>query len=381
MADPERIPFVRPYIAGTEISLIGEAIKSAARQGDGPFTKQCQTWLSQRYGTSVLLTQSCTSALEMAALLSQLGRGDEVIMPSFTFASTANAFVLRGATPVFVDVDPRTQNIDAAAAGAAIGPRTRAIVAMHYGGVGCDMRALGRIAAAKNLLLIEDAAQAIQATFDGKLLGSIGQMGALSFHDTKNVSSGEGGALIIAERSLIERAEIVWEKGTNRLQFHRGTVDQYSWLDVGSSFLPSEITAAFLLAQLRGAERITELRLAVWQRFHDAFAQLERAGDVTRPVVPEECKHNGHLYYLIVDSREMRDKMLDWLNRRGVGAVFHYVPLHSSQAGRKFGKTHGQLPNTDRAGYRLIRLPLWPDMPDAIIDRVIREVKAFFKEA
>jgi dTDP-4-amino-4,6-dideoxygalactose transaminase len=381
MADPERIPFVRPYIAGTEISLIGEAIKSAARQGDGPFTKQCQAWLSQRYGTSVLLTQSCTSALEMAALLSQLGRGDEVIMPSFTFASTANAFVLRGATPVFVDVDPGTQNIDAAAAGAAIGPRTRAIVAMHYGGVSCDMRALGRIAAAKNLLLIEDAAQAIQATFDGKLLGSIGQMGALSFHDTKNVSSGEGGALIIAERSLIERAEIVWEKGTNRLQFHRGTVDKYSWLDVGSSFLPSEITAAFLLAQLRSAERITELRLAVWQRFHDAFAELERAGDVTRPVVPEECKHNGHLYYLIVDSRERRDKMLDWLNRRGVGAVFHYVPLHSSQAGRKFGKTHGKLPNTDRAGNRLVRLPLWPDMTDAIVDRVIREVKSFFRDA
>lgn len=370
-----RIPFNRPRLTGREYERIGQAVANLHLAGNGPFTRATQQWLEDRTGAAkALLTQSCTAALEMSALLANVEPGDEVIMPSFTFVSTANAFVLRGATPVFVDIRPDTLNLDADAVAGAVTPATRAIVAVHYAGVACDMDAIGAIARDHGLLLIEDAAQAILSTYHGRPLGSFGTLAALSFHETKNVISGEGGALLVNDAALIERAEIIWEKGTDRSRFFRGQVDKYTWVDVGSSYLPSEITAAFLSAQLDEAESLTAARLAVWRRYHDAFEAAETAGQLRRPCVPDGCVHNAHMYYILMPNLAARDDMLAHLRERSINATFHYIPLHSAPAGRRFGRASGDLPNTTGAAERLLRLPLWGGMSDEDVEFVIEAV-------
>ena len=311
----------------------------------------------------------CTGALEMGALLAELRPGDEVIMPSFTFVSTANAFALRGAIPVFVDIREDTLNIDERLLEAAITGRTRAIVVVHYAGVACEMDAILSIAARHKLLLIEDAAHGMMARYRGRALGAMAPLAALSFHETKNVISGEGGALLVNEPSLLRQAEVIREKGTDRSRFLRGEVDRYTWVELGSSFLPSEITAAFLFAQMQDAEAITARRLAIWDRYHAAFAPMETEGRVRRPVVPSHCTHNAHLYYLLLPSLSVRSAFIAEMNERGINCVFHYVPLHSSPAGVRFGRTHGDLRVTDRASECLVRLPLWLGLED-LLDRV-----------
>lgn len=373
-----RIPFNRPFVTGRELDYIREAIGEGRLSGDGVFTKRCQAWLEGRLGCAkALLTHSGTAALEMAALLADIQPGDEIILPSFTFASTANAFVLRGGVPVFVDIRPDTLNIDEVLIEAAITRRTRAIVVVHYAGVGCAMDAILDIAERHGLLVIEDAAHALLAEFKGRPLGGFGHLAALSFHETKNLISGEGGALIINEPRLVERAEIIREKGTNRSQFFRGEVAKYSWVDIGSSYLPSEILAAFLWAQFEAAAMITKRRLSVWSRYHTAFDELERQGHLRRPVVPPECRPNGHMYHLLLPDLQARTGLIAALEQQGIQAVFHYVPLHSSPAGQKYGRIHGPLTQTDAASDRLVRLPLWVDMTDENIERVIGAVKQF----
>jgi dTDP-4-amino-4,6-dideoxygalactose transaminase len=310
----------------------------------------------------------------MSALLLDLGPSDEVIMPSFAFVSTANAFVLRGATPVFIDICGDTMNVNPRLIEAAITNRTRAVVALHYAGVGCDMDAIATVAARYNLAIVEDAAQGILAAYRGKPLGSMGQLGALSFHETKNLTSGEGGALLINDPRYVERAEILWEKGTNRRDFFRGQVDKYTWVDLGSSYLPSEITAAFLMAQLEQATAVTARRCRLWQAYHEAFATLEQAGVVRLPIIPADRTANAHIYYLLVRDLSARTDLLQALKAAGIGAIFHYVPLHSSPAGRRFGRAVGDLPVTADISDRLVRLPLWTDMDDAQIQAVIGAV-------
>jgi dTDP-4-amino-4,6-dideoxygalactose transaminase len=354
------LKFNKPYMTGRELWLISQAHANGHLSGDGAFTRRCHAWLEERTGCAkALLTHSCTAALEMSALLLDLQPGDEVIMPSFTFVSTANAFVLRGAVPVFVDIRPDTLNIDESLIEAAITPRTRAICVVHYAGVGCEMDAILAIAEKHGLAVVEDAAQGIFSTYRGKPLGGIGALGALSFHETKNVISGEGGALLVNDPALAERAEIIREKGTNRSKFFRGQVDKYTWVEVGSSYLPSEILAAFLAAQLDEAEDITRRRLAIWDRYHAWAAPLEARGLLRRPIVPAHCTHNAHMYYLLLPSLEQRTAFIDVLKQRGIGAVFHYIPLHSSPAGQRYGRSAGELPITDSTSDRLVRLPLW----------------------
>jgi dTDP-4-amino-4,6-dideoxygalactose transaminase len=354
------IPFNRPYMTGKEIAYIQEAHAAGHLSGDGPFTARCHAWLERRCGSRrALLTPSCTAALEMAALLADIGPGDEVIMPSYTFVSTANAFVLRGGVPVFVDIRPDTLNLDERKIAAAITARTRAIVPVHYSGVGCDMDAIMALAAEREVLVIEDAAQGLMASYKGRPLGGLGQLAAVSFHETKNVISGEGGALLVNDARFVERAEIVREKGTNRKQFFRGVVDKYTWVDVGSSYLPNEISAAFLWAQLEQADPITQRRRALWSRYHAAFAELEAAGRLRRPMAPPECMHNAHMYYLLLPSLGQRNRFIARLKRAGIQAVFHYVPLHSSPMGRKIGRAAGDLSTTEDIAARLVRLPLW----------------------
>ena len=375
------IPFNFPALVGTELKYLEAALEARHLSGDGGFTKRCHALLEQITGTrKALLTHSCTAALEMAAMLSGVAAGDEVIMPSFTFVSTANAFVLRGAVPVFVDVRADTFNLDERLVAEAITPRTRAIVPVHYAGVACAMDAILGIATERGLLVIEDAAQGMGAKWRGRALGTIGQLGCLSFHETKNVVSGEGGALLVNDDRLIERAEIVREKGTNRSRFFRGQVDKYTWIDVGSSYLPSDLIAAVLLAQLEQVEALNRRRLQIWERYHEGFESLEHDGLVRRPVVPADCEPNGHIYHLLLHSLDHRTSVLAALKARGIGAVFHYVPLHSSPAGKQYGRTHGgALPVTDRAGDTLIRLPLWPDIyprVDEVIDQVTAALRS-----
>jgi len=370
------IPFNKPYMTGRELSYIAQAHANGHLAGNGQFSKDCCVWLEDRIGSQkALLTHSCTAALEMAAILSDVGVGDEVIMPSFTFVSTANAFVLRGATPVFVDIRPDTLNIDETRIEAAITPRTKAIVPVHYAGVGCDMDAIMEIAARHDLLVIEDAAQGLLSTYRDRPLGGIGHMAALSFHETKNIISGEGGALLINDPRFVERSEIIWEKGTNRGQFFRGQVDKYTWVDLGSSYLPGEIVAAFLWAQMEEADAITKRRLDIWARYHEAFAGLEAAGTVRRPIVPGDCRHNAHLYYLIAESLASRTELIDRLKVKGIQSVFHYVPLHLSPFGRSVGRVSGDMEQTVAVSERLVRLPLWLGLEDQL-DEVIREVLA-----
>ena len=371
-----KVPFNKPYLTGRELAYIQEAAGIGQLAGNGRFTRRCQEWLERQLGAPrVLLTHSCTAALEMIALLLDLQPGDEVIMPSFTFVSTANAFVLRGATPVFVDIRPDTMNIDETRIEAAIGPRTRAVVIVHYAGVACDMPAIVGVARRHGLVLIEDAAQALLASYRGQPLGSFGDLAALSFHETKNVMCGEGGALVINNRRYAERAEILWEKGTNRSSFEQGRVDKYSWVDLGSSFLPGELTAAFLWAQLEDSASITERRLALWQGYFEACAGLIERG-VELPIVPPDCTHNGHLFRLLLPGGVDRRALLTILNERGVNLVFHYVPLHAAPAGRRFGRVSGSMAVTDDRSARLVRLPLWLGMDAHIPRRVVAEVSA-----
>lgn len=354
------IHFNKPYMTGKESAYIAEAHALGQLSGDGQFTKRCHRWLEEKTGAGkALLAHSCTGALEMAAILADIRPGDEVIMPSYTFVSTANAFVLRGGVPVFVDVRPDTLNIDENQIEAAITPRTKAIVPVHYAGVACAMDVIMDIAQRRNLIVIEDAAQAILSTHRGRQLGSIGHLAAYSFHETKNIISGEGGALLVNNPRFGKRAEIIREKGTNRAQFFRGELDKYTWVDIGSSYLPSEVTAAFLWAQLEEAESITRRRIEIWDRYHAILEPLEAGGQLRRPVVPDDCQHNAHMYYILLESLEQRTAAIEALKRGGVHAVFHYVPLHSSPAGIRHGRTSGRLPITEKFSERLLRLPMW----------------------
>jgi len=354
------IPFNRPYLTGRELQAIAEAHAEGHLSGDGRFTSKCSRWLEAQTGSRrALLTHSCTAGLEMSALLGSLAPGDEVIMPSYTFVSTANAFVLRGAVPVFVDIRSDTLNMDERLLEQALSPRTKAVVPVHYAGVGCEMDPIMAFADEHGLLVVEDAAQGIMSTYRGRALGSIGHLGTLSFHETKNITCGEGGALLINDASLIERAEILREKGTNRSQFFRGQVDKYTWIDLGSSYLPGELSAAFLWEQMRDAELITGRRIAQWQTYHDAFQKLEAGGLVRRPIVPDYCTHNAHMYYLLLPGLEERTRFIDQMRLAGVGAVFHYVPLHSAPAGLRYGRTATTMRITDSTSESLVRLPIW----------------------
>lgn len=371
------IYFNKPYMTGKELGYIAQAHHNAVLAGNGAFTKKCAGWLASKTGAAkALITHSCTGALEMAALLADLQPGDEVIMPSYTFVSTANAVVLRGALPVFVDIRLDTLNIDERLIEAAITKKTRAIMPVHYAGVGCEMDTIMEIAQRHHLYVIEDAAQGVMSTYKGKPLGSIGHFGAYSFHETKNIISGEGGALLVRDPENEELAEIVWEKGTDRSRFFRGEVDKYTWQHVGSSFLPGEITAAFLWAQLEEAEKITCGRMATWNCYHAKFEELESRGLCRRPVIPNECQHNAHMYYLLLPSAELRNKALAKLKENGVGAIFHYIPLHSSPGGLRYARTHGEMTNTESLSGRIVRLPLWYGMAEQDIEQVITTTAA-----
>ena len=361
------IPFNKPYMTGRELANIEEAHRHGHLSGDGPFTKLCHRWLEQKIQANrALLTHSCTAALEMAALLLDLKPGDEVIMPSFTFVSTANAFVLRGAIPVFVDVRADTLNIDERLIEAAITRRTKAICVVHYAGVACEMDEIMAIASHHGIHVVEDAAQGIMSSYRGRPLGAIGELGALSFHETKNIISGEGGALLCRDANMAERAEIIREKGTNRSKFFRGQVDKYTWVDVGSSFLPGEISAAFLSAQIDDAEAITCRRLSIWNRYHAWAERHEAAGLLRRPIVPEHCTHNAHMYYILLPTLNTRTTFIAELKANGVQAVFHYIPLHSSPAGRKYGRAGSDMAVTDDISVRLVRMPLWVGLEDQL---------------
>ena len=380
MSNAVRIPFNRPFLTGNELRYISDAHQHGHLSGDGEFTARCSRWLERNTGARrALLTHSCTGALEMAALLADLEPGSEVIMPSFTFVSTANAFCLRGAVPVFVDIRADTLNIDETLIEAAITNRTRAICVVHYAGVACEMHAIDAIAKRHGLLLIEDAAQAIESTFHGKALGTFGDLGTLSFHETKNVIAGEGGALLLNNDALVERAEIIREKGTNRSKFFRGQVNKYTWCDIGSSYLPSEVTAAFLWAQLENAGEITARRITLWNRYHEAFAGLEEGGLLRRPTVPAHCRQNAHMYYILLPNLERRTAFIEYLRGQGIMAVFHYVPLHSSPAGQRLGRAGGSLARTEDVADRLVRLPMWIGL-EPMQDAVIQAVREFVSQ-
>jgi dTDP-4-amino-4,6-dideoxygalactose transaminase len=374
------IPFNRAYVTGNEFANMQAAIENAHLAGNGPFSVRCREWLEHEMGTKrALLTHSCTGALEMSFTLADIGPGDEVVMPSFTFVSTATAVVARGGTPVFAEITPDTLCLDCERLDEVLTERTKAVVPVHYAGISCDMDALLGRAARDGLMIIEDAAHGIRASFKGRPLGSIGDLGTLSFHETKNVSCGEGGALLVNYESLVERAEIVHEKGTDRQRFFRGQVDKYTWVDVGSSYPLSDLAAAYLWAQLAEVDAITALRVAIWQQYHEAFAELERRGDIRRPVVASDSIHNGHLYYLLVEDLATRSRLISHLANRNINAVFHYVPLHTSVAGRRYGRAAGDLRITESVSERLVRLPLWAGMSEADVGRVIAGVLDFYE--
>lgn len=355
-----RTPFNWPYMTGKELSYIAESHAHGALAGDGPFTKRCHQWLENQTGSSkALLTHSCTAALEMAALLLNIQPGDEVILPSYTFVSTANAFVLRGATPVFIDIREDTLNLNEALIEDAITPNTKVIIPVHYAGVACEMDTIMAIAKHHSLYVVEDAAQGFMSYYRGKPLGSIGDFGAYSFHETKNVISGEGGALLVRNAQYVLKAEIVREKGTDRSRFFRGEIDKYTWQEVGSSFLPGELIAAFLWAQLEEAKNITKSRLLLWNHYHNLLEPLEKRGCLRRPIVPEKCIHNAHMYYVLLAPDVNREQVIQKLKEHNICSVFHYVPLHSSPAGQRYGRIHGTLEKTDQLSQQVLRLPLW----------------------
>lgn len=374
------ISFNRPFIVGKELFYIAQAvIENRHTSGDGPFTKKCQAWLEGHLGCpKALLTHSCTAALEMASFLTDIGTGDEVIMPSFSFVSTANAWVLRGARPVFVDIRSDTLNIDEKLIEAAITEKTKAIVPVHYAGAPCAMNAIMEIASHYRLMVVEDAAQGLLSSYKEKYLGTIGQIGCLSFHETKNIISGEGGAILINDPGLIERAEIIWEKGTNRHQFFRGQVDKYTWVDIGSSFLPSDVLAAFLYAQMENAEQIITKRNHIFDLYLEGLQPLAEKGYLQLPSMSEEYHCNGHIFYILTRSLEERIDLTKFLKNKGILAVFHYVPLHSSPAGRRYGRTSGPLNITDQVSNCLLRLPLYYEMTPENVQYVVSEVTRFY---
>jgi dTDP-4-amino-4,6-dideoxygalactose transaminase len=376
------IPFGKPFVIGKELFYMAQAVMNGSISGDGIFTQRCHQWLESELGCKkALLAHSCTAALEMAAILIDIGPGDEVIMPSFTFVSTANAFVLRGGVPVFVDIRPDTLNLDERLVEAAITPRTKAIVAVHYAGQACAMDALQAICKRHGLRLIEDAAQAIMSHDQDRALGTIGDLGCLSFHETKNVISGEGGALLINDPALIERAEIIWQKGTNRKAFFRGQVDKYTWVDIGSSFLPSELTAAFLFAQLEHTRRINTHRRNLYQKYFQLLQLLAGDGHVALPQIADGTPENAHIFYLLCRTNTERHGLIDHLKRKNISAVFHYVPLHDSPAGLRYGRAHGGLPVTDDVSTRLLRLPLYSEMNTSHVRRVVDAIEDFYRPA
>lgn len=374
------ISFNVPPITGNEITYIKEAVDAHKICGDGQFTKKCNAWIEEKMGTSkALLTTSCTHATEMAALLLDIKEGDEVIMPAYTFVSTADAFVLRGATAVFVDIDPRTMNMDADLIEDAITDRTRAIVPVHYAGVACDMDKIMDIAQKYHLAVIEDAAQGVMSSYKGRALGTIGDFGCYSFHETKNYSMGEGGALLIKDPKNVDLAEVIREKGTNRSKFHRGQIDKYTWIEAGSSYLPSDMNAAYLWAQLEMADEINANRLASWNTYYEAFGKLEEDGRVELPYIPDGCKHNAHMFYLKMKDIEERSQLISYLKENGVLAVFHYIPLHTAPAGLKYGRFHGEDRYTTKESERLVRLPMYYKLAQSDQDKVIELVYKFYR--
>jgi len=379
--DKIKIPFNKPFIVGKELYNIAQAVAESHLSGDGPFTEQCHEWFEKRLGCAkVLLTHSCTGALEMAAMLCAIGPGDEIIMPSFTFVSTANAFVLRGGIPIFVDIREDSLNIDETLIEQAITPQTRAIVPVHYAGVPCAMDEIMKIAERHGIFVVEDAAQALLSTYRNRYLGAIGHLGCLSFHETKNIISGEGGALLINDEKFIEQAEIIWEKGTNRKKFFRGEVDKYTWVDIGSSFLPSELVAAFLYAQLEQAEKIMDARTRIFEQYLRLLRPLEDKGAIRLPSSESGNNANGHIFYIITSSLYERSRLIDYLKQNGIWAVFHYVPLHSSPAGIKYGRTAGTMRVTDDISDRVLRLPIYYEMGEENVERVADSVKYFYKK-
>jgi len=374
------IPFNKPCQTGRESSHISAALASGKLSGDGEYTARCSAWLEERFSCAkALLTTSCTSALEMAALLAGISPGDEVIMPSFTFVSTANAFVLRGARIVFVDIDPLTMNIDPACIEQAITPKTRAIVPVHYAGVACDMDALDALARTHNLIIIEDAAQGVMGYKNGQALGTFGTFGCYSFHETKNYVMGEGGALLINDHSFVERAEIIREKGTNRSRFFRGQVDKYTWVDTGSSYLPSELNAACLWPQLEDAEAINAARLEIWDRYYGAFETLAASGRIQIPHVPEGCAHNAHMFWIKLRDLADRTAFIEHMKQHGIATPFHYVPLHSSPAGTQYGEFRGKDRHTSTGSDCLVRLPLWYGMTASETTQITAEATSYLQ--
>lgn len=374
------INFNVPPFTGKEMDYIKEAVENQKICGDGQFTKKCNAWIEERTGTKkCLLTTSCTHATELAALLSEIEPGDEVIMPAYTFVSTADAFVLRGAVPVFVDIRPDTMNIDETKIEAAITEKTKAIVPVHYAGVACEMDTIMEIAKRYNLLVIEDAAQGIMSTYKGRALGTIGDFGCYSFHETKNYSMGEGGALLIRDEKYVENAEIIREKGTNRAKFYRGQIDKYTWVNFGSSYLPSDMNAAYLYAQLEIADEINDKRLSLWNRYYENLKPLEEAGKIILPIIPEGCVHNAHMFYLKTADIEERSSLIAHLKANDILAVFHYIPLHTAPAGLKFGRFHGEDIYTTKESERLLRLPMFYKLTLDEVDYICDKVKEFYK--
>lgn len=375
------IPFNKVFSAENTVSYLEQVTQSARWSGDGTFTKWCHERLRTLLNVKqVLLTPSGTAALEMAALLLDLQAGDEVILPSFTFSSTANSFLLRGAVPVFVDVRPDTMNIDETLIEAAITKNTKAVMPVHYAGVGCEMNEIMRISTKHKIAVIEDAAHAIGTLYEGKELGTFGQMSAFSFHETKNIVSGEGGAFVTNDDEYARKAEILREKGTNRSQFFRGQIDKYTWMDHGSSFLPSEFQSAVLKAQLESYEFIQDSRMQSWQNYHSKLARLEERGFLRRPIIPDNCTHNAHLYYILVASLDVRTRLIDYLKANGISALFHYVPLHQSPAGVKYGRVASTMGNTISISDRLLRLPLWIGLNEELVEYIVSHIETFFEK-
>ena len=373
------ISFNKPPYVGEEIKYIEEAVKAQKICGDGQFTKKCNKWFEDKTGAAkVLLTTSCTHATELAALLLDIQPGDEVIMPAYTFVSTADAFVLRGATAVFVDINPKTMNIDENLIEDAITEKTKAIVPVHYAGVSCEMDKIMEIAKKHNLYVVEDAAQGVMSTYKGKALGTIGDYGCYSFHETENYSMGEGGALLIRDGKNAELAEIIREKGTNRSKFFRGQIDKYTWVEAGSSYLPSDMNAAYLWAQLQKADEINENRLQSWNRYYEGLKDLEEAGKIELPYIPEYCEHNAHMFYIKAKDLEERSALISYLKENGVTAVFHYIPLHTAPAGKEYGRFHGEDKYTTKESERIIRLPMYYELDEQDAEKVMDLIHTFY---
>lgn len=376
-----KIPFNKPYLTSKELGYISHAHSIGQLSGDGYYTHRCHKWLEKNLKTKkALLTTSCTSAMDMMAILIDIKSGDEVIMASFTFPSTANSIVLRGGIPVFVDIRPDTLNINEKLIEGAITAKTKAIFVVHYAGVGCEMDKILQIAKKHNLYVLEDAAQGFLAKYKNKYLGTIGDMGAYSFHETKNITSGEGGALLINNSIFVERAEIIREKGTNREQFFKGLIDKYTWVDIGSSYLPGEMVSAFLFAQFENVKKITKRRIKIWNHYHQSFKNLEKKGFLRRPVTPKNIEFNGHLYYLLLKNQDIRDNLIGYLKKKNILSVFHYLPLHSSPAGKKYGRFVGDMNTTDKVSETIIRLPLFFDLTYSEVEYIVKSVHSFFKK-